>query len=373
MIRHLLHVSHPRPPHRRRAAMGLLVLSATLLCPSPPAQAGKGVTVESVNDYKLLAPDGSADLPNSVANGTGFYNTIASTNFWTKALFYSNASVWDTDFVDPQKTGSASDNDTWNFDRTNDALAYFTGHGIDQAGGGSCTSSAQCNSPPPGVSGNGFCRTAPPNKTSGFCVYSSPRALVTASSSDKRGHFIRYGNGQTALGEGYYGNISGAGTNGGVNLAVLDISHGVTAMFWHPELTPAFAGLHLLATIMPISGDTANMPNRGSTFANQYVANPNGSVALAWMETLNSLPQYGTWACGAQVWNDYTHGGGHGINGCGCNFIMSVDSSSYWSNWHINNENWTALSQDSDDANGLSWFTWMALCNYDLASYPWGL
>lgn len=346
-------------PNRNRTVSSALVsagfVGATFLL-AAPALAGNGVTVESVNDYTLVCGAGVCDLPNSIANGSGFVSTITTTGAFTRDLAYTNSSVFDTDFVDPERAGGVNDSDTWNFDRSSDAIAYFTGHGgSEQATSGTCNTSADCTSPPPGASGHGFCRASPPNYK--YCMYASPRSLLTSSSYDKRGHYIYYGDGKTALGEGYWGNIFGAGTNGGVNLAVLDVSHGVTAMFWNEELTPAFAGLHLLATIMPINGDTANMPNRGSTYASQYLVNPNGSVAMAWLETLNSLPQYGPWACGSATWNDYTYGGGHGINGCGCNFIMSVDSSSYWSNWHINNETWNLLSYDGNDADGASWFT----------------
>jgi hypothetical protein len=349
-----------------RAALAFSVLVAPSV-----GLAGDRLCTESVDNYTVLDPSGGANLPNSVTNGNGFRSTMLNAGGWQSGWSYTNTSVFDTDMIDPQRTGSYFDNDNTYFDPSGYAISYFTGHGVDPSSGGTCNTSADCMSPPPGATGNGVCRASPPNNR--FCVYPSHRLAVTSSWADRHGHVVDYTSGQVAFGEGYYGNIFNAGTNGGVNLAVFDISHGVTSPFWLNELLPLFAGVHLFATIMPINGDTANMPNRGSTLASQYAANPNGSVAQAWMETMNGIPQYGTWGCGASVWNDYTNGGGHGINGCGCYFVMSVDSNQYWTDWHIYSEGWQGLKNDGMDADGAAWHTWMAICNYDSWTHPWAL
>jgi hypothetical protein len=346
----------------RFAATAAVALAVT------PALANTGVTVESVNDYSATYGVHNWDLFNSVANGNGFQSTITSNHVFTTGLNYSDSSVYDTDFVDREKSGVVTDADFLNFDRSTDAISYFTGHGVNQLGSGTCNTSADCTAIPAGSNQVGVCRASPTNNK--YCIYTSPRLLITSSSSDKRGHFVSYGNGQTAFGEGVYGNFWGAGTNGGTNLVVLDISHGVTAPFWNQEVAPALAGVHLLATIMPINGDTANVATRGSTFANKYIVNPLGSVATAWMDTLNSLPQNVSGPCATA---DYSYGGGHGINGCGCNFIMAVDSTTARTQWHITTETWNQLFNDLNDAAGHHYSSYTAVCNYDSVTYPWTL
>lgn len=58
-----------------------------------------------------------------------------------RGTYYVDGSVYDTDFVDPAHVTPGGD--TSNFDRTGDAIAYFTGHGTDQA-----TSTPDCTSSP---------------------------------------------------------------------------------------------------------------------------------------------------------------------------------------------------------------------------------
>ena len=311
----------------------------------PAARAGNRVTVESVNAY---GPVGS--LPNSIANGKGFVDTMVSDGFFQRGAYYTDNSVFDTDFVDPARVTPG--NDTYNFDRAGDAVAYFTGHGVDQAWSTpNCTSSSQCTTPPWNGSGTGYCTA---RALGNVCFYNSPRYLVTYSTADQHGHFINYSSGAVALGEGVYGNWAGAGTDGGVNLAVLDLSHGVSPMFWLQQLGPMYAGVHLIATLMPIYGDTNNSPDRGTVFAQQRFVNPNFPVARAWTETLNSIPTTS-------------------FNGEGCHFVMAIDSSASRSQFHINNETWGDLTNDLWDGAGASWFTWQAICNYNLAQYPWAI
>lgn len=119
---------------------------------------------------------------------------------------------------------------------------------------------------------------------------------------------------------------------------------------------------------MPIYGDTANVASRGSTFASKYVANPNGSVATAWVETLNSLPQTVSGPCYTQ---DYSYGGGHGLNGCGCNLIYSAERSADWVTWRVNYEAWSQLPNDGYDGTAHYYGGYQAICNYDTHAYPW--
>jgi hypothetical protein len=75
-----------------------------------------------------------------------------------------------------------------------------------------------------------------------------------------------------------------AGTNGGTHMIILDISCGVLSTFWYQQLSPAIGGLQLLATIMPVTGDTANVSDRCATFAQRWAANPDGQASAAWLD-----------------------------------------------------------------------------------------
>ena len=92
---------------------------------------------------------------------------------------------------------------------------------------------------------------------------------------------------------------------------------------------------------MTAGGDTANIPNRGSTFAAFFRANPNMSVAQAWKDTMNSLPSSpsGGGACPAG-------GGGHGFNGCGCNVSLAFESTVARAQASLR-ESWVSITHDN--------------------------
>lgn len=329
----------------KRTRVALWLSFSTVLFGSASALAGNKVTVESVNNYA-----GNGNLLFSIPNGKGFVDAMVSDGTFQRGTYYTDGNVYDTDFVDPARVTPGGD--TTNFDRTGDAIAYFTGHGTDQATSTpGCTSSSQCTTPPWFGSGNGTCVARAQGNS---CFYNSGRYLVTSSSGNQHGGYVNYSSGAVALGEGTYGPWAGAGSDGGVNLAVFDLSHGVSPMFWLPQLGPLFAGVHLVATLMPVYGDTNNTPDRGSTFAKQRSKNPAFPVARAWTETLNSLPTTS-------------------FNTDGCNFVMAMDSSLSRSQYHINSETWSDLTNDLWDGAGASYFTWQAICNYNVTQYPWSI
>lgn len=353
-----------------RKAPGALVLFACAdLLLSPPAVAGSGVTVESVNDYQGTADD----LTTCIANGLGFKNgMVTGSGFWTAGKYYTNSQVWDGDFVDPDRTGDWTyDKDYANFDRTSnvDAISYFTGHGYC-AGGSSqpCTATVQCSSPVAGTTLPGTCRSAP--GMSPVCTYRTPRYVFTNGSGDHHGSQIDYTNGTVKFGESSIsGTFAGAAINGGVNLVVLDISCGALVDYWYQELTPMFAGLHLVATIMPTNGDTAMVANRGSTFAARWAANPVSGVGTSWLETHNNLSPYLGSACAG----NYATGGGHGINGCGAYLIFSASNTQSDANWKVSTEGWYGIKLDSNDGTGAGYKQWGGMCNYDCVASPWKL
>ena len=341
-------------------------------------------------DYTLI---GSSNLPNAPENSgcfqqgmTGHYLGFScfmlgappSPIPWTYSSHYVNANVWDSDFVDPQ--AKAGGGDDLYFDSPGTAIAYFAGHGVDPGcnAGAFCSSSAQCNAPDATKfqTGPGTCRSGPPGSLGSWpwgpvCCYNSDRAVVTSASSAPFGNVVKYsqvwapdrfvGWGESAQSGGW----SGVGTYGGVNLVVLDISHGVTPQFWASQLPPAFAGLQYLATIMPTAGDTSMVADRGGRFAQRWRANAAEPMANAWTYTLNDVPAWEGNSCGLV-------GGGHGINGCGCHFITSVDTQPR-AYWKMAYGSWNSVSSDGWDGVANSYMYWWSVCNYDAATYPWAL
>ena len=104
------------------------------------------------------------------------------------------------------------------------------------------------------------------------------------------------------------------------------------------------AGIHMLATIMPVTGDTANVADRGAAFGKSWAQNPAGAVSQAWLNTMSSIP-------------------GSGINGGGCNFVIAFDNTAARAQAKIN-EDWDALKEDGWDAKGAQFYFVRWLCNW---------
>jgi len=332
---------------------------AFVLCGSPVmAQTSTDIIVESVTDY------GPGDqLVNSIPNGDGFaQGMLFPGSRFTAGARYTNSAVYDTDFVDP--AANSVGNDTTYFDRRNRAIAYFTGHGITDHGCStvSCSTSAACTNPATAQGGGAFrlpgvCRFSPFDMPR--CCYMVDRQAVTRSPSDKLNGLVNYTGGPIRWGESpQSGGWAGAGTDGGANLVVLDISHGVLPPFWAETFVRANAGVQLIATMMTGGGDTSNVPDRGSTFASFFRANENSRVAEAWVQTMNSLPASEGGSCPGG-------GGGHGFNGCGCNLVIGMDIDAARANASLT-ESWVHLTQDSNDALGNRFFAARWVCNYPI-------
>jgi hypothetical protein len=219
--------------------------------------------------------------------------------------------VFPTDFTDPQRVVGGAD--TFNFDRPGDAIAYFSGHGLcDDQTNIVCTSAGDC--PDIGVAKRCLRYTDTPLE--GRCVYGLPRSILvdpTGSSCE----IVNYSTDGVAWGEDRTtGAWANAGQNGGINLAVIDNSCGITPDLYDAELTTAFAGISTIALIMPtrVGSDTADVANRGRAFADRYVANPNAAVGPSWAHAINSVTDGAPCAFG---------GGNHGIVGCGAHIAIS--------------------------------------------------
>jgi hypothetical protein len=337
------------------------IIAVALLPLTLPLHAdSNGVVVESVDNF-----GGNGDLHNSVANGDGFVQGMVfpGSPFFLSAR-WTDPTVYDTDFVDPELNSVG--NDSNNFDKPGTAISYLTAHGIVDHGCSTiaCTTTAACTNPStatgPGVSRlPGTCRYSPFDNPR--CCYMVDRQAVVNGTGDRFGGLIDYTGGAIRWGESpESGGWAGAGTNGGTNVVVLDISHGVLPTFWYPTFQNAAAGVQLILTIMTAGGDTNNIAERGSTFAAFFRANQNMSVAQAWKDTMNSLPPSPAGGDGCPG-----GGGGHGFNGCGCNVALGFDNTLDRATAALR-ESWVAITHDNNDAlgNQALWVEWQ--CNYPL-------
>ena len=327
--------------------MLLLFFLALLMLGVAGCQSNK-LVVSSVNDYSRSYGPGCPGPPclrNSIANGDGFIQAMTPPGSeWQLVERDVDTQVDDMDFVD------AGNMDSINFDQPGTAISYFTGHGTCGPYGAtppqSCTSTSQCTNPVPGTTMPGSCKFGPGDNPQ--CVYLSDRSLFTDSGFDRFGHFVDYANGTVHWGESpNAGAWGGGGTDGGTNLVVLDISCGVLPTFWLQQTRPAMAGIHMLATIMPVTGDTANVSDRGSAFGGSWAQNPGGAVGLAWLNTMASIP-------------------GSGINGGGCNFAIAFDSTAQGALDNLNGD-WERLRNDGWDAKGTNAYYAEWLCNWSFS------
>jgi hypothetical protein len=346
-------------PHRFISLLGCSVVAGAVPVMSANAQTSTDIIVESVNNY-----GGNGDLPNSIANGDGFtQGMVFPGSRWTPGARYTDSAVYDTDFADSSLTPFGADQTF--FDRGRRAVAYFTGHGIVDHGCStvSCTSTSQCTQPNtatgPGVARMpGSCRFSPMDLPR-CCYMVDRKALNFSPANDKFNGVINYTSGPIRWGESpQSGGWAGAGTDGGANLVVLDISHGVLPTFWYQTFRNANAGVQLIATMMTAGGDTNNVPDRGKTFASFYRADERSRVSESWVQTMNSLPANEGSSCPAG-------GGGHGFNGCGCNFVIGMDISPERAQGSLA-EGWVNLSNDSNDAFGNNFYAARWVCNYPL-------
>jgi len=249
---------------RRRALSLLALLGCGLLpdCECKPRSVG--LVVESVDNYSLR---NGPSLSNSIANGDGFISGMTGPSSpWQLTARWTDTQVWDTDLLDHE--ANAIGNDHQFFDRPGTAISYFTGHGSCTDGcsvAAPCTSTSSCTTPNGAADERAprTCRYSPFDAPR--CCYMTDRMALTSGGSDQNQGQVNYTSGPVRFGESATaGGWAGAGTNGGTNLVVLDISCGILPPFWYEALKNAAAGVHLLATIMVAGGDTANISDRGS-------------------------------------------------------------------------------------------------------------
>jgi len=280
---------------------------------------------------------------------------------YTAGSQWNDGNVFTNDFIDPELQAGGADGLSGGFDQTGTAIAFYSGHGWCPPGDFTlrCTSTASC-ADRPGFSKRCL-RWNSGSGDFGFCSYSESHYFITDPTGSSC-EWVDYSKGPVALGESNYsGAWRGAGTNGGVNFVVIDSSCSVTAAMYDANLDAAFAGATTIAAMLPTHGDTADVADRGSAFANQYVANPSSSVAHGWTSALNSVTGGSSCIYG---------GGGHGINGCGANISVSIGADSMHANWARDTETWTQIRHNINDPKGWGYTAWIYTCNYDCNAHP---
>jgi len=312
-----------------------------------------GITIEAVDNYSC------GPLSNNIANVDNFRNRMLSIPGYTAGVRFTDSGVFPTDFTDPEVVSGGSD--TFNFDRPGDAIAYFSGHGTcDDQTGTVCTSTAGC----PDISGlQKRCLRHTDSPLQGRCVYSRPRNIVVDSTGTSCQN-VNYSTNGVRWGEDpSAGSWAGAGTNGGINFAVIDNSCGITPDLYIPELLNAFAGISTIALIMPtrVGSDTVDVANRGRAFADRYVANVNSAIGPSWTDSINSVTGGSSCAFG---------GGNHGIMGCGAHIAISVEVNQARAEWANRTETWVQLQDPANDGIGRGWVSWLYTCNYDCNNHP---
>jgi hypothetical protein len=338
---------------------------------TPPNQK---INVETVEQYGVSGHcnSGWSNFYAAGADGTNFWNEMFRVNYYgfQAGNYWYDNNVWDADFCDRDTSGANSGcDDSVTFDQLGSGISYFEGHGIDvphTASAQLCTSWTQCTNPPAGASSPGTCVSTPdeyPIYNSAVCHYASTRAMVTCSSSDINGHFANLDS-HMAFGENPgAGGWRGAATNGGTALAIVRISNGLIPFYPFAEWSEIFGGLNLYAGVMPTSGDTATGTfNFGSSLAQFYSNNPNGSVADAYANALSNVNGgSGSCASGSPP--------GHGFNGCGCHVITNFDDTQQHVNSYLK-DSWYALQYLYPMASP-SWVAWEVSCNYNNGQYGW--
>ena len=358
-----------------------LVVWMTSLAGSGLALAGRGVTAEATDVY--CDPNGqNCSSIICIAEADNFRNGLlnAPGTIFTPGHRFTNRSVYDTDFVDPDVTGHWFDNDTWNFDQAGNGVAYVCLHGTcNDTTNQFCWSSADCNSPGPGQSLPGACiGSGPPFDWWGWCAYYADRYMITTADAygNHYGGWIDYSNGYVKWGETpNSGGWAGAGTNGGVNFGLLSNSCGTRPGFVQQQVLPLFAGMTVLGIVMPVTpqgADDVDAPVHGTALSNAYRTNPNGSIGHAWADSIVGIPYNDGGSC-PYLNGNYAYGGGRGITGCGAQLAHTLDEFQSYALWDRDTESWNQAVDDGNDATGANWWAAAWTCNYDCNTYPFTL
>lgn len=363
---------------RRSVTFGITMMLALVYAHRASATF-TGVSMEAVDHYH------SSQWPDiiCIAEADNFRNGLLSApgTIFTPGIRWVDDQVYDTDYYDPEATGSLADDDQAQFDMAPNATAYSCLHGnCDDMTSQTCTASSQCTRPGSGQSLPGVCiGNGPPNNSPGWCAYFRNRKMYNGIIiNNQHGHIIDYTGGGVKWGEDLNSTgWAGVGTNGAIGFGLLSDSCGVRpGAPLVGELLPLFAGMSVLGIVMPVTrnnpvADDTDAPERGTALSNAYRTNPNGSVGHAWSDSIAGVPQTDGGDCPGQG-TSYHYGGGQGIAGCGAQLTMTMDSTQNFAYWDRDTQNWVDTINDIK-SYGNAYYALRWVCNYACNTYPFTL
>ena len=372
----------------RTVDLGLVIVAADVLAwPTQVLAGGQGVFIETVDTY---TPCNGQDLTNANASGQNFNDVLLEppngAGFYLTGWYQDN-NVWDTDFLDPDPPSSHGvGDDNYNFDQPGTGIAFYQGHGAELGGPIThqcCTSAATCSIPPTnlgvGTSGKGTCVQTPYSASLcgagyGVCSYWDAPGLQLCSTTTggNPSNTVPICNPPSPqppawdrmyLGENpIVGAWAGAGTNGGIGLAIVHMSWGLVPFFPMSNWRPLFAGLQLYAGVMPTWGDTWDIADFGSAVAAGYQSS--GGTSQVVTDYVNSMSHI---TSGNDCVTGYPGGG---FANCGCQVIVTFSGTSMGAD-AVFAESWMALTSNSTYQTNTGFWHWKASCNYNAITYPW--
>ena len=122
-----------------RVSLGIVILAASAFAArTGRAQFSTGITTEANEHYENQVAYGYIwpNLPNAPSNCSGFLSNMEGgpgISYVTQHVWL-DGSVFGTDFRDPERSSSSSDDDTDNFDQNGAAISYYCGHGYSWGG-----------------------------------------------------------------------------------------------------------------------------------------------------------------------------------------------------------------------------------------------
>jgi len=348
---------------RRAVRVGLMISALAALVTSQ-ADAGNGLTVVGISNYPNNP--GFPNIPNAIPNAQGFLSSFFLGNqLHPQQAFYDVPGpnvFWDAfadwAFLDPAKGALGFGDQTWNQPGGAGAISFYSGHGGGYIKSNqTCQSTSDCTTPPNGTTMPSVCMLT---WFSSECYYQQP----TFPAVDGVWGFQAYG-GLVDISDG----LADWGHDDGIHAAFMDMSHGTKPHMWQYQLGSAMNGIHVIGTIMPVWGDEAVVADRGQDFADEYAINPSTSVAYSYIDSMELMSEQQDGSPCSNVANDYSVGGGRGINGCGCNLVIAADTTSQAAQAHMT-EDWGVIENDTLNSGGKSWFSIYAVCNWDANKYP---
>lgn len=373
-----------RPNRNAGRTRTLRLIAVLLFALCTAGSVGAAPNKVSVFGVDLFVGSGQCTSSNiqGAQSALGFKNNITSGGplTWVAGLTRTNQQVSGFDLSDPTWSGNGSNRDqssTKGLDVFGTGISYLAAHGAG-AGGNAfdetqpCTSASQCNNPQGITHMPSHCAQDPRSPGTASCLYEYAHAVVVCGTGDSNStDRVDYSYGSTnpttpkemRVGESSNsGSWGQAGTDGGINLLVMEASHSTHLGSGVNDLYGLFAGIQVLATSFTHYGDLASGAERGTDFGALAKTSPSMAVSDAWVAVTGML----TLGSGCGSYPGYSDGG---FNGCGGHVAMVVDSTAAGRDAEMNFTFYN-LQSDSNDSTGNAYWATLKTYNWDSSSVP---